>query len=220
MPTSLVTGSNRGIGLELTKQLRERGHDVIAVCRTASKELTATGARVEAGVDVADPKALAALTKKLGDTKLDLVIHNAGILDADRLDALDADSLTRSFQVNAMGPLLLTAALEKNLAKGAKVALITSRMGSIADNSSGGMYAYRMSKAALNMAGVSLAKDLASRNVAVVILHPGPVKTEMTHGHGDIEAPDAVRNLLARIDELTPATTGKFLHANGQELPW
>jgi NAD(P)-dependent dehydrogenase (short-subunit alcohol dehydrogenase family) len=108
MHTSLVTGSNRGIGLELTKQLRARGHDVIAVCRTPSKELTATGARVESGIDVADPAALTALTKKLGDVKLDLAIHNAGILDADRLDALDADSLVRSFQVNAMGPLLLT----------------------------------------------------------------------------------------------------------------
>jgi NAD(P)-dependent dehydrogenase (short-subunit alcohol dehydrogenase family) len=220
MPTSLVTGTNRGIGLELTKQLRARGYDVIAVCRTPSKELAATGARVESGVDVADPAALAALTKRLGATQLDLVIHNAGILDSDGLDALDADTIVRSFQVNALGPLLLTAALQKNLAPGAKVALITSRMGSIADNSSGGMYAYRMSKAALNMAGVSLAKDLAPRGIAVAILHPGPVKTDMTRGHGQIEAPDAVRNLLARIDELTPSTTGKFLHANGEELPW
>lgn len=220
MPTSLVTGANRGIGLELTKQLRARGHDVIALCRTASEELTATGARVEEGVDLADKSKLEAFAKKLGGTKLDLVIHNAGILDPDSLDGLDADSILRSFQVNAMAPLLLTAALRKNLVKGAKVALITSRMGSIADNGSGGMYAYRMSKAALNMAGMSLAKDLASQDVTVAILHPGPVKTGMTRGHGQVEAPDAARDLLTRIDELTAATSGKFLHANGQELPW
>jgi NAD(P)-dependent dehydrogenase (short-subunit alcohol dehydrogenase family) len=220
MPTSLVTGSNRGIGLELTKQLRERGHDVIAVCRTPSKELIATGARVESGVDVGDPAALAALTTKLGDTKLDLVIHNAGILDADRLDALNADSLLHSFQVNAMGPLLLTAALEKNLAKGAKVALITSRMGSIGDNTSGGMYGYRMSKAALNAAGKSLAHDLKRLSVSVAILHPGYVKTEMTDNHGNVEPDAAAADLIKLIDELTLETSGTFWHANGSVLPW
>ena len=93
-------------------------------------------------------------------------------------------------------------------------------MGSIGDNGSGGYYGYRMSKAALNAASVSLAKDLAPRGIAVAILHPGMVKTEMTAGHGQIEPEDAVRGLLARLDELTVATSGRFLHQNGQELPW
>src|SRR6185295_20091155 len=102
------------------------------------------------------------------------------------------------------------------LAPGSKVALMTSRMGSIADNTSGSMYGYRMSKAALNMAGASLAHDLKPRGIAVVILHPGYVRTEMTGGHGNIDPADAAKQLMTRIDELTPGTSGRFLHANGE----
>ena len=104
--------------------------------------------------------------------------------------------------------------------KGAKVALVTSRMGSIDDNSSGGAYGYRMSKAALNMAGKSLAVDLRARGVAVAILHPGMVKTDMIGGNGQVEPADAAKGLLARIDDLTLATSGAFWHMNGERLPW
>jgi NAD(P)-dependent dehydrogenase (short-subunit alcohol dehydrogenase family) len=106
------------------------------------------------------------------------------------------------------------------MSKGSKVALVSSRVGSLADNTSGGMYAYRMSKTALNMAGVSLAKDLATRGILVVLLHPGFIRTDMTGGAGNDDPPIAAKGLLARIDSLTPETSGHFYHANGQELPW
>jgi NAD(P)-dependent dehydrogenase (short-subunit alcohol dehydrogenase family) len=149
-------------------------------------------------------------------------VNNAGVLVwGDRLGSLDVDGIRRQFEVNALAPLRVTDALRERLGPGAKVALITSRMGSIDDNSSGGAYGYRMSKAALNMAGKSLAVDLRSSGVAVAILHPGMVKTDMVGNHGgQVEPDDAARGLLARVDALTLETTGGFWHANGQRLPW
>src|SRR4029079_17985726 len=129
----------------------------------------------------------------------------------DSLDGVETDSIRIQLEVNALAPLLVTKALLPCMKSGAKVALITSRMGSIGDNTSGGYYGYRMSKAALNAAGMSLAHDLKPRGIAVVMLHPGAVRTGMTGGHGQIEAKDAVRGLLARIDELKLETTGRFL---------
>jgi NAD(P)-dependent dehydrogenase (short-subunit alcohol dehydrogenase family) len=110
--------------------------------------------------------------------------------------------------------------LRPSLKAGAKVVIITSRMGSIADNASGGVYGYRMSKAAVNIAGVSLAKDLASQGISVLLLHPGMVETEMGGGPGAVEVADAAQRILVRIDELTPETSGRFVHAEGQSLPW
>ena len=220
MATALVTGSNRGIGLELCRQLAERKQEVIAVCRSASADLEALGVRVETGVDVTDARAVDGLARRLEGTRIDLLINNAGVRLLDRLDRLELDTVSRQIEVNAIGPLLVTARLTPLLGPGSKVALITSRMGSIADNTSGGMYGYRMSKAALNAAGVSLARDLAARQIAVVILHPGFVRTQMTHGGGNVDAAEAARSLLERIDELTLEKTGRFFHANGEELPW
>lgn len=220
MATALVTGANRGIGLELVKQLAARGDRVIAVCRTASPELEKTGARVETGIDVTDPSAPATLATRLAGTALDLVVHNAGILTVESLPHPDLDAIRRQLEVNAIAPLALTAALLPNLHAGSKIAIVTSRMGSIGDNGSGGYYGYRMSKAAVNAAGVSLARDLAPRGIAVALLHPGMVKTDMTRGHGQVEPADAVRGLLARIDALSVENSGKFWHAAGQELPW
>jgi NAD(P)-dependent dehydrogenase (short-subunit alcohol dehydrogenase family) len=220
MVTALVTGSNRGIGLELCRQLAERRDHVIAVCRSPSAELEALGVRVESGVDVADARAVDGLARRLEGTRIDLLVNNAGVLLKDRLDRLELDTVSRQIEVNAIGPLLVTARMIPLLGPGSKVALITSRMGSIADNTSGGMYGYRMSKAALNAAGVSLARDLAPRQIAVVMLHPGFVRTEMTDGSGNVDAAESARGLLARIDELTLEATGRFFHANGEELPW
>jgi NAD(P)-dependent dehydrogenase (short-subunit alcohol dehydrogenase family) len=220
VPTTLVTGANRGIGLALCRQLRDRGHQVIAACRRASGELRALGVRVEEGVDVASDEAVAALAGRLGDVRLDLLIHNAGVLESNRLDDLDLGSVRRQFEVNALGPLRLTRALLGHLAGGAKIAIVTSRMGSIGDNTSGGAYGYRMSKAAVNMAGVSLARDLAPRGISVAILHPGYVRTDMTGQHGNVDPEESARGLLARIDELTPETSGGFWHASGERLPW
>jgi NAD(P)-dependent dehydrogenase (short-subunit alcohol dehydrogenase family) len=223
MSTALITGAAGGIGGELARQLAERGTTVIAACRKSSAALAQLRVRVEEGIDLATDDGCRALAARLAGVPLDLVIHNAGVLNQESLGSLDADAAARirlQFEVNALAPLRLTALLAPQLASGAKLVLITSRMGSIADNTSGGFYGYRMSKAALNAAGRSLAIDLAPRGVAVAMLHPGFVQTSMTGGRGDIDAATAARNLLARIDELTLATSGSFLHANGSSLPW
>jgi NAD(P)-dependent dehydrogenase (short-subunit alcohol dehydrogenase family) len=149
------------------------------------------------------------------------LINNAGILVwGDKLGALNVPGIRKQFEVNALGPLLVTDALRGNLKAGAKVAFITSRMGSIDDNTSGGAYGYRMSKAALNMAAKSLAVDLREQGVCVAILHPGMVKTDMVGSHGQVEPDDAARGLLQRIDALSLETSGGFWHANGERLPW
>jgi len=220
MAKTLVTGANRGIGLALCQLLRRRGDEVVAVCRTSSPELDQLGADVVTGVDVTSEPGVARLTRHLGKKPLDLVILNAGILRASGLEDLDLADVSEQLAVNAVAPLRIAHALLPNLHRGSKLALITSRMGSIADNGSGGYYGYRMSKAALNAAGMSLAVDLKPRGVAVSILHPGPVRTGMTGGHGSVEPLDAARDLLARLDELTLDTSGQFRHANGEQLPW
>lgn len=223
MSTALITGAAGGIGRELARQLAERGTTVIAVCRKPSAGLSGLPVRVEAGIDIATDAGCAALAARVAGVPLDLVIHNAGVLSEESLDRLTDDAIARirrQFEVNALAPLRLTALLAPQLPKGAKLVLITSRMGSMDDNTSGGYYGYRMSKAALNAAGRSMARDLARRGVAVVMLHPGFVQTPMTGGRGDVDAATAARNLIARIDELTPATSGTFVHANGSPLPW
>jgi NAD(P)-dependent dehydrogenase (short-subunit alcohol dehydrogenase family) len=221
MAFSVVTGANRGIGLALTALLRKKGHAVLAACRNSSPELEDLGVEVASGVDVSDDEGIARLRAAVGERTVDLLINNAGILVwGDSLGSLDVEGIRRQFEVNALAPLRVTQALRPSLRKGSKVAFITSRMGSIADNSSGGAYGYRMSKAALNMAGKSLAEDLKGEGIAVAILHPGMVKTDMIRGHGQVEPADAAAGLLARIEALTVATTGGFWHQNGESLPW
>jgi NAD(P)-dependent dehydrogenase (short-subunit alcohol dehydrogenase family) len=219
MPTAFVTGANRGIGLELCRQLKERGFEVIGTARRDAPELEALGVRVER-LDVADPASVGALAGRLSDVTIDVLINNAGILERTPLEDLDLDAIRRQLEVNAVGPVQVTAGLLPRLADGAKVAFITSRMGSIADNTSGGAYGYRMSKAALNAAAVSFAHDLKDRGIAVVILHPGFVKTDMTGGRGDVTADVSAGRLLDRIDALSIDSTGQFLHAKGDVLPW
>jgi NAD(P)-dependent dehydrogenase (short-subunit alcohol dehydrogenase family) len=220
MGISVVTGANRGIGLELCRLLRARGHEVVGVCRRSSPVLDALGVRVEADIDVRERAAGALLARRLGDASIDWLVHNAGVLRHEGLEDVTAASMIEQFEVNAMAPVLLTQALLPRLHEGSRIALVTSLMGSIADNRSGGAYGYRMSKAALNIAGVSLARDLESRRIWVAIVHPGYVKTDMTGGSGNVEPADAAAGILARIDELGPATTGRFVHQTGRELPW
>jgi NAD(P)-dependent dehydrogenase (short-subunit alcohol dehydrogenase family) len=220
MTTSLVTGANRGIGLELTRQLKARGDHVIAVCRKSSPELDALGATVEAGIDVSTAAASSELAQRLAENRIDVLVVNAGILQPDSLEHLDFGAVLKQFEVNALGALRTVHALLPQLHEGAKIALITSRMGSIADNGSGNFYGYRMSKAALNAAGVSLARDLKARKIAVAILHPGYVRTDMTGKQGGIGPDAAAAQLIARIDALRLETSGTFWHANGEILPW
>ena len=216
MGKTVVTGANRGIGFELVRQLAERGAEVVAVCRHRSVELDALGVEVEEGIDVSRDDSGTELARRLDGAPVDLLVNNAGILTKESLDDLDFDRIRRQLEVNALGPLRITAALLPTLQEGSKVALVTSRMGSIADNGSGGSYGYRMSKAALNMAGKSLAVDLKGRGVAVVVLHPGYVRTDMTGGGGNLEPAEAARGLIARIDELDLASSGSFRHSNGE----
>ena len=221
MATFLVTGANRGIGLEYCRQLKARGDDVVAVCRQVSDELEDLGVRVEAGCELSDSQAIDDLVQRLDGVSLDGVILNAGVLQSMGLMDLDPVGIRRQFEVNALAPLLLARALVDQMPSGAKLVLMTSRMGSIDDNSSGGSYGYRMSKVALNMAGKSLAIDLESRGIAVAILHPGLVRTRMIgFNPSGIPPEQSVKGLLARIDGLTLPTSGSFWHANGELLPW
>jgi NAD(P)-dependent dehydrogenase (short-subunit alcohol dehydrogenase family) len=221
MATVLVTGANRGIGLEYCRQLSVRGDDVIAVCREASPELESLGIRIEAGIELTDSSAIDELMSRLRHQSLDGAIFNAGILHSTGINDLDPDAIRQQFEVNALAPLRLASVLTRHLSSGSWIALMTSRMGSIADNTSGGSYGYRMSKAALNMAGRSLAVDLKPKGIAVAILHPGLVATRMINFNPNgISPQQSVDGLLKRIDALTLETSGSFWHANGEELPW
>ena len=216
----MVTGTNRGIGLEYCRQLKEKG-EVIAVCRSPSEELKSLGVRVEANVDLTCDEAIKDLVARLNGKNIDVLINNAGIVERISLDNLDVDSIRRQFEVNAIAPLRFTKALLPNLNNGSKVILMTSRMGSIEDNTSGGSYGYRMSKVALSMAGKSLSIDLKPKGIAVAILHPGLVQTRMTDfNQAGITTEASVKGLLSRIEELNLENTGTFWHQNGEILPW
>ena len=201
-------------------RLEKASSRLTCVCRSASSELQQIeGVRIIADIDVTDADALTQLAGQLAHQALDVVINNAGVLHDESLQGLDAATIRHQFEVNALAPLLLTKALLPNLRHGSKLVLITSRMGSIGDNGSGGMYGYRMSKAALNAAGKSLAVDLKGAGIAVGILHPGLVATDMGGPQG-IPPTESATNLIARIDQLSLASSGEFWHANGTPLPW
>jgi NAD(P)-dependent dehydrogenase (short-subunit alcohol dehydrogenase family) len=219
MSTVLITGCNRGIGLELARQLHDRGDDVIAVCRQPSAALRALGVRIIDGIDVANGDSVSALRAALGDTPIDVLINNAGILRRDSFGSIDYDTMLEQFEVNTLGPLRVCEALADNLHDGSKVAIVTSRVGSIADNGSGGNWGYRASKAAVNMVGMNLMHEFKPRGIAVALLHPGLVATDMTGGQG-IPPAQSAAGLIARIDELSLRNSGTFWHAEGYELPW
>lgn len=221
--TVLITGTNRGIGLELCTQLAAKGMHVIATCRNSSPALEALNVEIIEGVDTSDLDSLNALAEKLAGRTIDWLINNAGIANGISMDELDKDAIAssvRMFEVNSLGPLLTTQSLLKNFREGSKVGIITSRMGSVADNDSGGSYGYRMSKAAVNAAGKSLSIDLKPYGVAVGILHPGWVRTDMTGHNGLIDPDESAAGLIARMEELSLDNTGSFWHTNGDLLPW
>ena len=216
----VITGANRGIGLSLCKAYKEVGAEVTGVCRSVTDDLTALDINVVNDVDVTSAQDLVKLGQSLRGRQVDVLINNAGVLRNESIGAMDFSNIQLQFDVNTLGPLKTTLALLPHLKQGSKVANITSRMGSIADNGSGGYYGYRMSKAALNIASVSLAKDLLPKGVAVGIIHPGFVQTDMVGGAGDISADTAASRIKTRIDELTLETSGTFWHSNGEVLPW
>ena len=223
MAICVVTGANRGIGLELCRQLAARGDHVIAACRRTSPELDGLGVEVVTGVDVGNSESLQLLTAAVGDRNIDLLVNNAGILRRDELESIDddaIDAMVEQFRVNSIGPIVVTRALAANMSAGSKVGIVTSRMGSVTDNGSGGFYGYRMSKAAVNIAGKSLSVDLGKKGISVFLLHPGYVQTDMTSEQADVVPAVSVKGLLERLDELGTRETGTFWHAQGEPLPW
>lgn len=220
MKQVLITGANRGIGLELARYYVGNGWQVIGVCRQSSPELDAVAKQVVQGIDVTEEKSIETLVSAIAGEPIDLLINNAGLLQDEQLGGIDFDSIRSQMEINAYAPLRVTEALLPSMDAGGKAAFITSRMGSIADNDSGGRYGYRASKAALNAFGKSLAVDLKPKGIAVALLHPGYVKTRMVNFGGMISPEEAATGLAARIDGLTLDNTGSFWHSNGDALPW
>lgn len=216
----VITGANRGIGLELSRHYANNGWEVTGVCRESSTDLDQLATTVISGIDVTDPACVANLAAQLKGQTIDLLINNAGLLQDNVLGSINYDSLRLMMEINAYAPLRVCEALLGNLPSGSKIANITSRMGSMGDNDSGGRYGYRASKAALNAYSKSLAVDLQERGIAVAILHPGYVKTRMVNFGGLITPEEAAAGLAQRIEELTLENSGSFWHSNGEELPW
>jgi NAD(P)-dependent dehydrogenase (short-subunit alcohol dehydrogenase family) len=225
----LIIGADRGIGRCIAIELQGRGDQVVAACLGDGSELEAEGLRVEPFVDVTSDEAVDAMAANLRSAgiEIDWVFHVAGVLALDDLETVDFDEVRREFEINAIGPLRVAKALAPLLADGAKIGIVTSRVGSLADNSSGGMYAYRMSKAAANMAGLNLHHELKGRGIDVLMLHPGMVATDLTKDLGGayadaeyISPDEAGHGLIANMDGLSPQRAGRFQHSNGEYLPW
>lgn len=227
MRSVLVTGASRGIGLEFVRAYLGRGAYVIAAARNPSSASELQQLLSEfpeqlrlMQLDVKDDRSVELLDGAIGNTPIDLLINNAGILQVETLENMDFGSVLEQFRVNALGALQVTHALLGNFTDGARIVNITSRMGSLDDNTSGGYYGYRMSKAALNMATRSLAVDLKGRGIVVVAMHPGMVQTDMTRGFGMLTPTESVVGMVEVIDKLALDQTGQFLHYQGTTLPW
>ena len=232
-PHALVTGANRGLGLEFTRQLLRGGTDVIAACRHPGR---ATALNTLAGehpgrlhvlpLDVADPRSHAELARELPlaigpHARIELLVNNAGVLHSgERFGYLTPANFEDSFRTNALGPLLLVQALAPALAEGARVANLSSELGSIAGTTRFGTPSYNMSKAAQNMATVLLARALAARGITVVALHPGWVRTDMGGEGASLEPTEAVAALLRVVAGLRPSDSGRFLDWRGRAMPW
>jgi len=220
----LVTGANRGLGLEFVKQLQETGYEVIGTARSPGKanDLKATGARVEQ-LDVASAESVEALATRLKGIPIEMLINNAGMLNRtdSSLDSLDFDVMERTFQVNSLGPLRVTQALLPNLQAGEKKTIvnISSIMGSI-ELSGGGSYSYRTSKTALNQINKIISAELDSQGFTSVVIHPGWVRTDMGGSGATLAIPESISAILKVIDGLTIKDTGKFYNYDGKELPW
>lgn len=220
----LVVGADRGIARAASLALAARGERVIAACFGTvppADDIDTIGR-----IDVTSAAAVARLADALAtrEARLDWLLHVAGVLGLDELGALDYDDMRRQFEINTLGPLRVVEACLPFLRTGSKVGIVTSRVGSLDDNGSGGMYAYRVSKAGANMVALNLHHDLSKRGIAVAALHPGMVATELTRGipgnHAFIQPEQAAAGLIARMDDLVLANSGQFRHANGERLPW
>ncbi len=218
----VITGGNRGIGLALARHYLEAKHSVHATARDVAKATAlrslASDLLVVHPLDVRDDASCRALGQALGDAPVDLLINNAGV---GRAASGDPGEILAAFDTNAVGPVRVTRALEKNVrAARGKVLFISSVLGSIGESSSGGMYAYRISKAALNMAGSILAHELRPAHVTAVLVHPGWVRTDMGGPSAPVPVDVAASNIAALAAKLTLADSGRFLNTDGSEIPW
>lgn len=221
-----IIGANRGIGLALTEHYSS-SNKVWAYCRKSNEALEKLSQQnqveVFEGCDVTEFSDLADSAEKIADSSIDIFIHVSGVWSSETLpfdSSKDVDSLRFQFDTNSIAPLITTSAFLKKLKPGAQVGLITSRMGSIEDNTSGGRYGYRMSKAALNAGGKSLALDLKEAGTSVYLIHPGFVQTDMTDGNGNLTAKESAEGIANIFKNNTINDTGKFFHVSGEELPW
>ncbi|MEE9162524.1 MAG: SDR family oxidoreductase [Candidatus Neomarinimicrobiota bacterium] len=227
-----ITGSSRGIGLGLVRHSLARGDRVFASCRSPEQAFQLNELQQEHGdrltvlpLDVTDPAAIQSAAATVGGLAegLDILYNNAGVGGGENdLGHVDGEDLVQTFRVNSVGPLLVSQALLPLLRKGDRpvIAGITSRMGSIDDNGSGGYYAYRASKAALNMVTTSLAVDLSTAGIIAVVLHPGWVRTDMGGKHARISVDKSVKGMLKVVDGLGKGDSGRFLAWDGEEIPW
>ncbi len=226
MTTILITGTNRGIGLEFMKQYAADGTDVIACCREPAKAdaLKKLGGKVRVmALDVADPQSVEALKKQLGDAPIDILINNAGVGGPREAKSgtLDMDAWLNVFRVNSIAPFMVALALKPNLklGKDKKLVTITSVLGSTAENG-GGMQPYRASKAAVNNLMHGLSKDWAKDGISIGIFHPGWVQTDMGGSAAPVKAHDSVTGLRARIAELNAKNSGTYRDFTGKEIAW
>lgn len=226
MPTYLITGANRGLGLEMARQLSTRGKDTIIIGTAREPEKATELARLVHEVlplDASDAGSIAALAEKLGDRPIDVLVNNAGVSsESSSIDKLDMAELQRVFAVNSFAPLLVAKALLKNLRAGDRKTVfnITSQLGSIANNKGGSSYAYRGSKAALNQLTVCLANELRGEKFTCVMVHPGWVRTDMGGPSATLSVEESIKGMLALMDKLTPAESGAFFTYEGKTLPW
>jgi len=228
---AIVTGASRGIGLELTRQLLARGDTALAACRSP-ESATALAALAPAhpdrlhvhACDIGDGKSVAAFAAELGDAAIDLLVNNAGVWGGEHqsLGDLDVDEALRTYEVNALGALRVTLAVLPHLRRGQgkKIVHVTSGLGSILDNTSGGYYGYRMAKAALNMASRSLAVDLRAERITSVVIDPGWVRTDMGGPGASLTAEASVQGMLREIDAVTLERSGAFLRWRGGDFPF
>ncbi len=229
MKTVIITGANRGIGLEFVRQYQQDGWNVIAGCRapesaTELNKLQENGHLMVLPVDVSNPVSRQNFCKMIGDKPVHLFINNAGIYGPKTalLGNIDEEEWLRVFTVNTIAPLKMVELLHQNLiaAEASTVAILSSKMGSIDDNGSGGVYIYRSSKAAVNAVAKSLALDLAGDQIKVVTLHPGWVQTEMGGPNALIDTPTSVGGMRRVIKQLTKEQSGSFISYDGTQIPW
>jgi NAD(P)-dependent dehydrogenase (short-subunit alcohol dehydrogenase family) len=227
MATVLITGANRGIGLEFVRQYAADGWHVVAACRDPAEAddlERVNGDVVKQALDVTDPDSVAGFAEMAGGEPIDVLINNAGVY-LDRgiaLGEFDYDRWRTSFEVNVLGPMRLVEVLADAVggSKRRVMAFVTSQMGSIAENTSGGAYAYRSSKAALNAAVRSLSIDLRPRGIACLLLHPGWVRTDMGGKNATLDVRDSVHGMRRVIEKFDFERSGSFLRYNGETIPW